>query len=98
MPSRTPSRIFPARERKLMIEVAVSRAHVGDTDLSVCLTNSGPYECLNVIFVIRLPAGVMWLRGQERIGPVRLPPGTTVCEKLRVRAEKPGRYPLTSPN
>jgi hypothetical protein len=81
-----------------MIEVAISPVHVGDTDLKICLTNSGPYECLNVIFVIRLPAGVMRLRGQEKIGPIRLLPGKTVCEKLRVRAEKPGRYPLTSPN
>ena len=81
-----------------MIEIAISAVHVGDTDLKVCLTNSGPHECLNVIFVIRLPAGVMRLRGQERIGPIRLLPGKTVCEKLRVRAEKPGRYPLTSPN
>jgi CHAT domain len=81
-----------------MIEVAISPVHVGDTDLKICLTNSGPYECLNVIFVIRLPAGVMRLRGQERIGPIRLPPGEAVCEKLRVRSEKPGRYPLTSPN
>jgi hypothetical protein len=81
-----------------MIEVAISPVHVGDTDLKICLTNRGPYECLNVIFVIRLPAGVMRLRGQERIGPIRLPPGAEVCEMLRVRSEKPGRYPLTSPN
>jgi hypothetical protein len=81
-----------------MIEVTISPAHVGDADLNICLINSGPYEYLNVIFVIRLPAGVMWLRGQERIGPVRLPPGKSVCEKLRVRVEKPGRYMLTSPS
>ena len=82
-----------------MIEVAISPVHLGDTDLKICLTNSGPHEYLNVIFVIRLPAGLMRLRGQERIGPIRrLLPGETVCEKLRVRAEKPGRYPLTSPN
>jgi hypothetical protein len=81
-----------------MIEVAISPVHVGDTELKICLTNSGPYECLNVIFVIKLPAGVMRLRGQERIGPIRLLPGKIFCEKLRVRTEKPGRYPLTSPN
>jgi hypothetical protein len=81
-----------------MIEVAISPVHLGDTDLKICLTNSGPYECLNVIFVIRLPAGIMRLRGQERIGPIRLLPGKTICEKLRVRAEEPGRYTLTSPN
>jgi CHAT domain len=81
-----------------MLEVTVSPVHLGDADLKICLTNSGPDEYLNVIFVIRLPAGLMRLRGQEKIGPVRLPPGKTVCEKLRVRAEKPGRYRLTSPN
>lgn len=81
-----------------MIEVTISPVHVGDSDLMICLTNSGPYEFLNVIFVMSLPSGVMRLRGQERIGPIRLLPGKTVCEMLRVRAEKPGRYPLTSPN
>jgi hypothetical protein len=81
-----------------MIEVAISPVYLGDTDLKICLTNSGPYECLNVIFVIRLPPGIMRLRGQERIGPIRLLPGKTICEKLRVRVEKPGHYPLTSPN
>jgi len=81
-----------------MIEVVISPVHAGDTDLKICLTNSGPYECLNVIFAIKLPDGLMRLRGQETIGPIRLLPGKTVCEKLRVRAEKPGRYSLTSPN
>jgi len=81
-----------------MIKVEISPAHSGDTDLSICLTNNGPHECLSVIFVIRLPPGLMRLRGNERIGPVRLLPGKTVCEKLRVRAERPGRYQLTSPN
>jgi hypothetical protein len=81
-----------------MIEVAISPVHLGDSDLNICLTNSGPYECLNVIFVIRLPPGLMRLRGNERIGPIRLLPGKTVCEKLRVRAERPGLYQLTSPN
>jgi hypothetical protein len=81
-----------------MIEVAISPVHLGDTDLNICLTNTGPYACLNVIFVIRLPPGLMRLRGKERIGPIRLLPGRTVCENLRVRAERIGRYQLTSPN
>jgi CHAT domain len=81
-----------------MLEVTASPVHLGDTDLKICLTNSGPDEYLNVIFVIGLPTGIMRLRGQEKIGPVRLLPGKTVCEKLLVRAEKPGRYRLTSPN
>ncbi|HEX4431085.1 MAG TPA: CHAT domain-containing protein [Frankiaceae bacterium] len=81
-----------------MIEVAISPVHVGDTALTICLTNTGPHEYLNVIFVIRLPVGIMWLRGQERIGAIRMLPGDRVCAQLRVRAEQPGRYPLTSPN
>jgi len=81
-----------------MIDVAISRVRVGDTELKVCLTNGGRYEYLNVIFVISLPPGVMWLRGQRRISKSRLLPGETVCEKLRVRVDEPGRYPLTSPN
>lgn len=81
-----------------MIEVTSSPVHLGDADLEICLTNSGSHECLNVIFVIRLPPGVMRLRGKERIGPVRLLPGKKICEKLRVRTETPGTYQLRSPS
>jgi hypothetical protein len=81
-----------------MIEVAISPVYSGETDLEICLTNTGPHEYLNVVFVIRLPPGLMRLRGKEKIGPVRILPGNKVCEKLRVRAETPGIYQLRSPN
>ena len=81
-----------------MIEVAVSRIHAGITDLEIQLTNSGQYECLNVIFVIRLPAGVMRLRGQDRITASRLLAGEAVTSVLRVRADTVGCHTLTSPN
>jgi hypothetical protein len=83
-----------------MIEVAVSpsRIHAGVADLEIRLTNSGRYDCLNIIFTIRLPVGVMRLRGQDRITARRLCPGESVASLLRVRADTLGRYRLTSPN
>jgi len=81
-----------------MIDVMISPVYVGDTDLKICLTNRGQHECLNVIFTIKLPVGIMRIRGPEKLGPLRLFPGKTICETLQVRAEKPGIYSLTSPN
>ncbi len=83
-----------------MIEVAVSPARIpaGVADLEIRLTNSGPGVCLNVIFTIRLPVGIMRLRGQDTIRESRLLPGESVTSPLRVRADSAGRYQLTSPN
>jgi hypothetical protein len=49
-----------------MIEVAVSPARIpagAATDLEIRLTNRGQNAYLNVIFTIRLPVGIMRLRG-----------------------------------
>jgi hypothetical protein len=85
-----------------MIEVTVSPARIpagAPADLEICLTNTNqdaPY--LNVIFAIRLPVGLMRLRGRDRITASSLPPGQSITLPLRVRANSAGRYRLTSPN
>ena len=83
-----------------MIDIAVSpmRIPAGVADLEIRLTNNGPGVCLNIRFAIRLPVGVMWLRGQDSISVPSLPPGGSVALPLRVRADSIGRYQLTSPN
>jgi hypothetical protein len=84
-----------------MIEVTVSPARIPvgtATDLEIRLTNTGQDAYLNVIFTIRLPVGIMRLRGQERIVASKLSPGQSIASPLRVRAASAGRYQLTSPN
>ena len=83
-----------------MIEVTVSPARIpaGVADLEIRLENTGRETCLNIIFMIRLPVGIMRLRGQDRITVSKLPPGQSISYPLRVRADSGGCYRLTSPN
>ena len=84
-----------------MIEVTVSPARISAgtaADLEIRLLNGGQGACLNVIFTIRLPTGIMRLRGPDRITVNKLAPGESVPLPLRVRAGNAGRYRLTSPN
>jgi CHAT domain len=83
-----------------MIEVTVSPSTIpaGAADLEIRLKNNGQDAYLNIIFTIRLPVGIMRLRGPDRITVSKLPPGQSITSPLRVRADTPGRYQLTSPN
>jgi uncharacterized repeat protein (TIGR01451 family) len=84
-----------------MIHVGVFPAHIHADDvveLDICLTNTGDRTCTKVIFTIRLPAGLVRLRGPAKIEIDRMLPGKSVTSQLRVRAEKTGRYHLTSTN
>ena len=84
-----------------MIEVTVSPVRIpagAAADLEIQLTNNGQDSCLNIIFMIRLPVGIRWLRGPDRITASKLPPGQAITSPLRVRADGAGRYRLTSPN
>jgi uncharacterized repeat protein (TIGR01451 family) len=84
-----------------MIDVGLSpaRIYAGDpVDLEISLTNTGMHTCTNVIFMIRLPIGIVRLRGQERIEQSRLPPGQSITARLRILAKEAGRYSLTSTN
>jgi uncharacterized repeat protein (TIGR01451 family) len=84
-----------------MIDVGVSptRFHVGDpVELDISLTNTGTGTCTNVIFTLRLPAGIARLHGRERIEVGRVLPGESKTSRLGIRAEEPGQYRLTSTN
>lgn len=85
-----------------MIQVGVSPARIqvdDPVDLDISLTNTGAGICSRVIFTVRLPAGLVRLRGSSKIEVDRvLLPGQSVTSQLRVRAEQPGRYLLTSTN
>jgi len=84
-----------------MIHVRVSpaRIHVDEpVELDICLTNTGNHTCSNVIFTVRLPAGLVRLRGASKIEVDRVLPRQSVTSQLRVRAEKVGRCLLTSTN
>lgn len=84
-----------------MIRVGVSPAciHIGDpAELNISLTNTGARTCSKVIFTVRLPAGLVRLRGPSKIEVDRVLPGQSVTSQLRVRADKVGRYLLTSTN
>ncbi len=96
---KSPKKRLPG-EGSSMIEVTVSPARLpaGAADLNILLTNIGPNAYLNVIFTIKLPVGVIRLRGSDRITATRLAPGQSIALPLRVRTNNPGRYRLTSPN
>jgi hypothetical protein len=84
-----------------MIDVTVSPARIPvgvAADLEIRLTNSAQDAYLNIIFTIRLPVGIMRLRGPDRITERKLSPGQSITLPLRVRAGSAGRYRLTSPN
>lgn len=84
-----------------MIEVTVSPARIPAStvaDLEIRLTNSGREPLWNIIFTIRLMAGIMRLRGPDKITVNTLAPGESVTSRLHVRAGSVGRYRLTSPN
>ena len=59
-----------------MIEVTVSPARIpagATADLEIRLKNSGQDACLNIIFTIKLPVGIIRLRGPETIMVSKLP-------------------------
>jgi uncharacterized repeat protein (TIGR01451 family) len=90
-----------SKPEKPMIHVGVSpdRIHAGDSvELNISLTNTGAGTCSRVIFTVRLPAGLVSLRGPSKIEVDRVLSGQSVTSKLRVRAERAGQYRLTSTN
>jgi CHAT domain len=64
--------------------------------LEVRLTNGGPGACTNVVFTMRLPAGLALLEGKDRIERSVIMPGDSFISRIRVRAREAGRYELTS--
>jgi hypothetical protein len=84
-----------------MIEVTVSpttiRAGVA-ADLEVRLTNRAQEACTDIILTIKLPVGIIRLRGPGKIEVSELSPSHSVILPLRVVADREGRYQLTSPH
>lgn len=64
--------------------------------LEVRLTNGGPGTCTNVVFTMRLPAGLVLLEGKDRIERSVITSGDSFVLRIRVRAREAGRYELTS--
>lgn len=84
-----------------MIEATLSPTRIpAETaaEVEFRLTNSGPGTCTGVIFTITLPTGIIRLSGRERFEERRLSPGQSITVPLRIQAEHPGDYELTSPN
>jgi len=84
-----------------MIEVGLSPSQIpaGEiAELDISLTNTGSGTCTKVKFAFRLPVGIVRLRGREVIEASSLPAGQSVTTRLRVRAERAGRYRLISKN
>ena len=84
-----------------MIEVGLSPSRIpaGEVaELDISLTNTGSGTCTKVRFAFRLPVGIVRLRGREMIEASSLPAGQSVTTRLRIRAERAGRYRLISTN
>jgi hypothetical protein len=84
-----------------VIHVGVSPVRIdvdNPVELDFSLTNTGARTCSKVIFTVRLPAGLVRLRGPSKIEIDHVLPGESVTSQLRVRADQPGRYLLTSMN
>jgi|SRR5450756_285005 len=84
-----------------MIEVTISPDRITaeiPADLQIRLSNVGQGTCTRVVFTLRLPAGLVRLRGKDRIERSALAAGESFCSPLRVRATAAQSYQLTSPN
>ncbi|HEY3651162.1 MAG TPA: CHAT domain-containing protein [Streptosporangiaceae bacterium] len=83
----------------IQVDVSPCRIPAGDpVELDISLTNAGAGTCTRVIFTVRLPVGLVRLRGPSKIEVDSVLPGKSVTSQLRVRAEKVGQYRLTSTN
>ena len=61
-------------------------------DIDVRLTNVGPGRCTNVVFSLRLPVGLVLLKGTGKIQRSALDAGEFFNTSLRVTASGPGSY------
>lgn len=88
-------------ERESMIEVTIKplTIPVGQPVwLEVKLANLGPERCSRIVCTLRLPAGLVRLRGKDKIELGALTVGETQTSALCVQASAPETYTITSPN
>ncbi len=83
----------------IRVTISPARLHAGIAeDIDIRLTNTGPGKCTNINFSIRLPPGLVPLKGTAKIQRSALAAGESFSSPLRVKASDPGLYPLTSPS
>lgn len=68
------------------------------TPLSVRFTNTGRARCVDLVFDLRLPAGVVLMGGSGRVEVPAIPPGRTHTHQVVVEARRPGKFELSSTN
>lgn len=66
--------------------------------LSLVFRNTGRGPCTNVVFKLRMPAGVVLMSGSDRVEAPVIPPGHAHTHEITVQARRPGKFALTSPN
>jgi hypothetical protein len=83
----------------IQVTISPARLHAGVAeDIDVRLMNNGPGRCTNIIFSMRLPPGLVPLKGAAKIQRSTLAAGESFSSPLRVKASEPGLYLLTSPS
>lgn len=83
----------------IQVTISPARLHAGVAeDIDVRLTNNGPGRCTNIIFSMRMPPGLVTLKGTAKIQRSTLAAGESFSSPLRVKANEPGPYLLTSPS
>lgn len=84
-----------------MIEVSVVGGELvanRKSVLSLRFANTGRGPCVNIVFKLRLPAGVVLMGGSELVDIATIPAGRTRVHEVTVEAARPGRFDLTSAN
>lgn len=84
-----------------MIEVSVSPGDVvagRASALAITFANTGPGPCYDVVFRLRLPAGMVLRSGADRVDIPLVPAGGAHTHRVTLEARRPGRYELTSTN
>jgi hypothetical protein len=84
-----------------MIEVTIAPTTIPagrPTWLEVKLANLGQGTYTRIVCTLRLEAGLVRLRGRDKVELSALAAGETFTSALCVQASAPGRYKITSPN
>ncbi|HWX40875.1 MAG TPA: CHAT domain-containing protein [Blastocatellia bacterium] len=67
-------------------------------DVAISLTNAEKGACTNLVFKIAMPAGMVLLRGLDRIEVPRLAAGQSVSHAISILPKRTGNWAITSSN
>lgn len=84
-----------------MIEVTVTADELvarQRSPLSIRFANAGQGSCFNLVFKLKLPAGMLLMGGSDQVELPVLAPGRTHTHAVIVQATLPGQFVLTSSN